>query len=536
MTSLKCLNSGVESNGAAFILSPSVSGFSCRVPGAYGKEGSSSSLLHLAGEFFIRHAASHNLFHDGGKTLRIRSLPVVIAKSLFVKITEQVKRFHADVGSVQATLQETPKVLHCVRVHVAIYVFNGMVDDGVLVVVRQAIVGKQFVREDSGTSIYALANRALKLLLLAVLDVVYNNLATTLDHSEYDLLTFWPASLNHFRSLGFMHVAGLAADERLINFNLASELIKTLVLHCQTNPVKHKPCGLLGNTKTSMDLVGTDSILASDEHPCRTKPLLKWDRRIFKNRTSLQGKRRTLMPRVAFPYTRPGKPSQLSRTAVRAGDLAVRPAQFNHELSAMLKVREPQNRVSQRIGAFHGSSMHPILWNVKYVITLRIFRELPAPCSAQQCAAMAAIAFASCYDKPMRPDPAKLRDFAVRYTSAWCSQDAASIAAFYSPGGFLTVNNGSAAVGRREIREVAQSFMTAFPDLQVVMDDLVMRVDGAAYHWTLIGTNSGPGGTGNRVQISGFEVWTVGSDGLIASSRGHFDASDYRRQLISERR
>ena len=136
----------------------------------------------------------------------------------------------------------------------------------------------------------------------------------------------------------------------------------------------------------------------------------------------------------------------------------------------------------------------------------------------------------------MRPDPAQLRDLAVRYTAAWCSQDAASVAAFYSPGGFLTVNNGSPAVGRREIAAVAQSFMTDFPDLEIVMDDLIMRVDGAAYHWTLIGTNTGPGGAGNRIQISGFEVWTVGSDGLIASSRGHFDASDYRRQLISERR
>jgi uncharacterized protein (TIGR02246 family) len=96
----------------------------------------------------------------------------------------------------------------------------------------------------------------------------------------------------------------------------------------------------------------------------------------------------------------------------------------------------------------------------------------------------------------MQPDPAKLRDFAARYSDAWCSQDAASVAGFYSPDGSLTINNGTPAVGRKEIAEVAQSFMTAFPDLEVVMDDLVMRVDGAAYHWTLIATNTGPGGHG----------------------------------------
>jgi predicted ester cyclase len=73
--------------------------------------------------------------------------------------------------------------------------------------------------------------------------------------------------------------------------------------------------------------------------------------------------------------------------------------------------------------------------------------------------------------------------------------------------------------------------MTAFPDLSVVMDDLLLQGDQAEYHWTLTGTNTGPGGSGRRVRISGFEKWRIGCDGLIASSQGHFDAAEYRRQL-----
>src|ERR1700687_1046374 len=126
---------------------------------------------------------------------------------------------------------------------------------------------------------------------------------------------------------------------------------------------------------------------------------------------------------------------------------------------------------------------------------------------------------------------AKLRDFAVRYTEAWCSQDPASVAAFFSRGASFIVNNGVPAVGRSEITELAQSFMTTFPDLQVVMDDVRVRADCAEYHWTLIGTNTGPGGSGHRVRISGFERWQMGTDGVIVSSPGPFDASDYRRQL-----
>ena len=63
------------------------------------------------------------------------------------------------------------------------------------------------------------------------------------------------------------------------------------------------------------------------------------------------------------------------------------------------------------------------------------------------------------------------------------------------------------------------------------MDDVVMRGDDAEYHWTLVGTNTAPGGTRRRVRISGFEVWKIGEDGLIAESLGHFDAVDYQRQL-----
>jgi len=130
----------------------------------------------------------------------------------------------------------------------------------------------------------------------------------------------------------------------------------------------------------------------------------------------------------------------------------------------------------------------------------------------------------------------QLLSFAARYTAAWCSQNAASVAAFYSPRGSLTINGGPPAVGRDAITTAAQEFMTAFPDLTVVMDGLDVEghaagADRAVYRWTLDGTNTGPGGTGARVHITGFEEWRIGADGLIAESQGHFDGADYQRQL-----
>ena len=131
----------------------------------------------------------------------------------------------------------------------------------------------------------------------------------------------------------------------------------------------------------------------------------------------------------------------------------------------------------------------------------------------------------------MLSEPAKLREFASRYTAAWCSQNPASVAAFFSAEGSLRVNGGTPAVGRNAIAEVARGFMTAFPDLVLLMDGVMVQGDRAEFHWTFVGSNTGPGGTGHRVRFSGFEVWKIGEDGLVAESQGHFDSADYQRQL-----
>jgi hypothetical protein len=75
--------------------------------------------------------------------------------------------------------------------------------------------------------------------------------------------------------------------------------------------------------------------------------------------------------------------------------------------------------------------------------------------------------------------------------------------------------------------------MTAFPDMVVKMDQVSHDGRHAVFHWTWTGTNTGPGGTGNAVHISGHEQWTMSADGLIAESKGHFDEVEYQRQLTS---
>jgi predicted ester cyclase len=128
-------------------------------------------------------------------------------------------------------------------------------------------------------------------------------------------------------------------------------------------------------------------------------------------------------------------------------------------------------------------------------------------------------------------DLAKLKEFGRRYAEAWGSQDPEKVAAFFAEGGSLSVNSAPPAVGRDAIAGIARGFMSSFPDMVVTMDNLVQEPRGIAFHWTLTGTYLGPEGAGERVRISGYEIWQIGSDGLIAESRGHFDAAEYEHQL-----
>jgi predicted ester cyclase len=121
----------------------------------------------------------------------------------------------------------------------------------------------------------------------------------------------------------------------------------------------------------------------------------------------------------------------------------------------------------------------------------------------------------------------KLTEFAQRYADAWCSHDPEKVAAFYAKGASISVNGGPPT----PIVDVARGFLRDFPDMIVTFDKLDKTPIGIEFHWTFTGTNTGPGGTGNKVRISGYELWKIDNDGLVAESKGHFDAADYERQL-----
>jgi uncharacterized protein (TIGR02246 family) len=130
----------------------------------------------------------------------------------------------------------------------------------------------------------------------------------------------------------------------------------------------------------------------------------------------------------------------------------------------------------------------------------------------------------------MTVDAKQIRSFAERYTAAWCSGDPAQVAQHYAPDGSLVINDGTPSVGRTEITVAAKSFMDAFPDLQVLLDDVRPGTERIEYRWTLVGTHVQ---TGNHVRVSGYEFWQLG-DEFIQESDGHFDQAEYDEQVARE--
>jgi len=124
-----------------------------------------------------------------------------------------------------------------------------------------------------------------------------------------------------------------------------------------------------------------------------------------------------------------------------------------------------------------------------------------------------------------------LTNFGTRYAAAWSSQDPALLASFYAENGSLTVNAGPPSVGRAAITATARGYMAAFPDMVVKMTQMSQEGGHPIFHWLWTGTNTGPGGTGKFVRITGYEEWTLDAQGRIAESKGHFDEAEYQHQL-----
>jgi uncharacterized protein (TIGR02246 family) len=144
------------------------------------------------------------------------------------------------------------------------------------------------------------------------------------------------------------------------------------------------------------------------------------------------------------------------------------------------------------------------------------------------------VLLSACQSDEEQSDMRELTEFATRYAAAWSSQDPVAFASFYEENASFRINDGEPSIGRDAIAETARSFMASFPDMVVRLVEIRQTNGHVEFHWHWMGTNTGPGGTGNAVDLRGNEQWTLDKDGLILESRGNMDDAEYQRQLNAD--
>ena len=82
-------------------------------------------------------------------------------------------------------------------------------------------------------------------------------------------MSFPPGSGNPALALCDVHIAGLAADEGFIGFDMPGQLLKRSLMECETNPVVHVPCGLLRDIEIAGDLVTADPVFTIHNEPIK---------------------------------------------------------------------------------------------------------------------------------------------------------------------------------------------------------------------------------------------------------------------------
>jgi steroid delta-isomerase-like uncharacterized protein len=88
--------------------------------------------------------------------------------------------------------------------------------------------------------------------------------------------------------------------------------------------------------------------------------------------------------------------------------------------------------------------------------------------------------------------------------------------------------------GREGVKAFVAMYRTAFPDLEVTIDDIVAEDDRVVTRWTARGTHTGPLAglmpTGNRIAVEGMAIDRL-DGGVMVESWSSFDALGLMQQL-----
>ena len=263
--------------------------------------------------------------------------------------------FDAHIGSIDAALQETPKVFKAIGMNLPIHIFERVIYNLTGIIRAKSAIGHERIGVEGRASFYMLPHVALDCASLAVRDHGGLDLSAPLQESHYSGLVPSAGSGDAALTLCDVHVAGLATDESLIHFDRATvsaQLRKGTILHSLADSVKHEPGGLLSDTQRPGNLTRANAILRGSDEPHGREPSFESKGRILKYGSHLRGELALCMAGLALPFLLVRQIGHILAATGRAFD-AIGPAMRGHVSEAVVSVCEVNDGLLESLWRFH---------------------------------------------------------------------------------------------------------------------------------------------------------------------------------------
>ena len=135
----------------------------------------------------------------------------------------------------------------------------------------QADVTRELIAHNVSTGLHVFNDLPLHGLRRQIVHLHRANVAAALHHTEHGSLT--RAASSGMLALPFVLVALFAADERFVDFDLASErLVERFGLCRLAKSMRHEPRGLLCHADIAGELSAGDPLLVAGDQPNRDEP------------------------------------------------------------------------------------------------------------------------------------------------------------------------------------------------------------------------------------------------------------------------
>lgn len=303
--------------------------------------------------------------HDSNQEpARVGVLALVEPERLLIEVSEQVKRFDADIGPANGALEKRPEVFKAVGVNAVFDVAHSVIDFLVCVVRMQPVIRGQRVGIDRGAGFNMLVDFGGQRSTSRIRNRSRNDAAFAFQQTHDDGLADSTGAARRSPSLVAVHLVLGATDISFVDLDFASEFANRAVFESEADSMQHEPRGLLCDPKSTGKLARGDAILGVANHPEGGQPLVQTERAFLEYGADLHGGLH-LTGAAAVQATFRHEHG-VAGIAARACDLAVRPANRHHEVERVVRIREVLDCVFECLRKFrflfHGAKLAQVMF------------------------------------------------------------------------------------------------------------------------------------------------------------------------------